>query len=95
MATLLKGALLAITATLLVTTASSSMAVGKCTEIRVAVCDLGFKYNERKGEDYCSNLWTKKGYTIPQGTTGLWGDPQIFGWLLIKDHAKTRDYWCK
>ena len=66
-----------------------------CHELKKAVCDIFGKYDTREGEDACFFNGKKGKYTIPQGTTGLWGDPRNFGWILKKDYISNRDYWCK
>ena len=34
-------------------------------------------------------------FTVPQGISGIFGNPRNNGWKLLKDHIGRRDYWEK
>lgn len=71
-----------------------------CDVIKRATCDAWFYDFKRVkgGVDYCSRISDKKRgkYTVPEGTTGFFGDPANYGWDLRIDYEPSgRDVWCK
>ena len=72
-------------------------------EYRKATCDIGWTFDPNPGTDKCFIEKTVFGnkvrvdgqYTIPEGTTGVVGNPEQLGWDLKKDHNGNRDYWAR
>lgn len=72
-------------------------------EYRKAVCDIGWTIDRNNGRDKCFIEQTVFGnkvrvdgqYTIPEGTTGVLGNPENLGWDLKQDHSGNTDYWAK
>ena len=72
-------------------------------ELRKAVCDLGWKIDRNNGKDKCyieqvvfgNTVRVDGQYTIPEGSTGLLGNPETHGWNLKLDHSGNVDFWAK
>jgi hypothetical protein len=72
-------------------------------ELRQATCDVGWTMDRNTGTDKCFIEKTVFGnkvrvdgqYTIPQGLTGLLGNPETHGWDLRRDHQGSVDFWAK
>lgn len=73
-------------------------------EQRKAVCDIGWQIDRNVGLDRCfidkivfgNRVRVDGQYTIPEGTTGLTGNPETHGWNLVKDrNGEQTDYWKK
>lgn len=72
-------------------------------ELKVATCDIGWTVDRNNGTDKCfmekvvfgNRIRVDGQYTIPQGTTGLTGNPETHGWNLKRDHSGNTDYWAK
>lgn len=72
-------------------------------DLRRASCDIGWSIRRLNGTDKCQivkevfgNRITVDGdFTIPEGTTGLTGNPANNGWTLRRDHSGNTDYWAK
>lgn len=72
-------------------------------EHRKAVCDIGWTIDRNNGRDKCfieqvvfgNKVRVDGQFTIPEGTTGLAGNPESHGWDLKQDHSGNTDYWAK
>ena len=72
-------------------------------ELRKAMCDIGWTMDRNSGTDKCFIQQTVFGnsvrvdgqFTIPDGLTGLLGNPESHGWDLRRDHSGSVDYWAK
>lgn len=72
-------------------------------ELRKAVCDAGWTLDRNNGTDKCFIEQTVFGnkvrvdgqFTIPEGLTGLLGNPESHGWDLKRDHSGSVDFWSK
>jgi hypothetical protein len=72
-------------------------------ELRKAMCDVGWTIDRNSGTDKCFIEQTVFGnkvrvdgqFTIPDGLTGLLGNPESHGWDLKRDHSGSVDYWAK
>lgn len=72
-------------------------------EHRVASCDVGWTIDRRSGLDKCfmekivfgNKVRVDGQYTVPQGMTGLFGNPENNGWNLRRDHVGVSDYWAR
>lgn len=72
-------------------------------EVRRAVCDIGWTVDRNAGTDRCfmeqvvfgNRVRVDGQYTIPQGSTGLAGNPETHGWNLRRDHEGQVDFWAR
>jgi len=72
-------------------------------ELRIATCDIGWSIDRNNGKDKCfmeqvvfgNRVRVDGQYTIPDGSTGLTGNPESHGWDLKTDHSGNVDYWSK
>ena len=72
-------------------------------ELRMAVCDVGWTVERNAGTDRCfmeqvvfgNKVHVDGQYTIPQGSTGLVGNPESHGWNLRRDHQGQVDFWAR
>lgn len=72
-------------------------------EYRKASCDIGWQMDRNAGTDKCfiekevfgNRVRVDGQYTIPEGLTGLLGNPDSHGWDLKRDHDGSVDYWSK
>jgi hypothetical protein len=73
-------------------------------EVKKAVCDFGWQIDRNNGLDRCfidkivfgNRVRVDGQYTIPEGTTGLTGNPETNGWNLVQDYNGTQiDHWRK
>jgi hypothetical protein len=72
-------------------------------ETRKATCDLGWTVDRNTGTDKCfieqvvfgNKVRVDGQYTIPEGTTGVLGNPETHGWNLLKDFQGSTDFWQK
>lgn len=70
-------------------------------ELRRASCDIGWSIDRRTGTDRCymeqlvfgNRVRVDGQYTVPEGQTGLAGNPANNGWRLRTDHAGSTDFW--
>lgn len=72
-------------------------------ETRRATCDIGWTVDRNTGTDKCfieklvfgNRVRVDGQFTIPEGTTGLAGNPETHGWNLLRDHQGSVDFWAK
>jgi hypothetical protein len=72
-------------------------------EYRKASCDIGWTMDRNAGTDKCfiekevfgNRVRVDGQYTIPEGLTGLLGNPESHGWDLKRDHDGSVDFWAK
>lgn len=72
-------------------------------ELRKASCDIGWTVDRNTGTDQCfiekevfgNRVRVDGQYTIPEGLTGLLGNPETHGWDLKRDHQGSVDFWAK
>ena len=72
-------------------------------ELRRASCDIGWTIDRNTGTDKCfmeqivfgNKVRVDGQYTVPQGLTGLLGNPETHGWDLRRDHQGSVDFWAK
>ena len=70
-------------------------------ELRRASCDVGWRIDRRSGTDRCfmeqlvfgNRVRVDGQYTVPEGLTGLAGNPLNHGWQLRADHSGSTDFW--
>ena len=72
-------------------------------EYRKASCDIGWTMDRNAGTDKCfiekevfgNRVRVDGQFTIPEGLTGLLGNPESHGWDLKRDHEGSIDFWSK
>lgn len=72
-------------------------------ELRKATCDVGWTVDRNPGKDGCfmeqivfgNRVRVDGQYTIPEGLTGLLGNPETHGWNLVTDKEGQVDFWAK
>lgn len=72
-------------------------------EYRKASCDIGWQMDRNAGTDKCfiekevfgNRVRVDGQFTVPEGLTGLLGNPESHGWDLKRDHEGSVDFWAK